>query len=425
MKGLQDDTFGALPHQALTASMSRMDRDPRPSAGEDTSPRPVRLDPALIAAVPELAAAATPVYIARGQSEREAIYRFRYDVYIRELGYTLESADHELGQIHDADDALPHSSLLYTTDGQGAITGTARLIIWGPHEMPVAARELYSVGLFDGLLDRATAELSRLMFSPEARGAGGLLSIALACYQLSADRRLAAMFQYCAPGLAPYYAALGLKPYRGRLVEIEDGAYLPLVMFPFDLAAMRSTRSILAPLAALIELPGFDASSFDHAFEAESLPVSFAAESVLERLRAMLALNPSAPIAHLGIDALRTLCEDAFVMDLPAGMLLSASGVKQREVFVILDGTIVRDGPGGTSLRGCGMFLGEEGLLRGDGIRQASLRAVSAASVLVLRPGAPRRLARKDPGAAALFESIVAASDAARLAPPERALSPA
>ncbi|MBM3466201.1 MAG: hypothetical protein FJX76_29290 [Armatimonadetes bacterium] len=45
-----------------------------------------------------------PVHRAESPAEREAIYRFRYDVYVAELGKAMPHADHERRTVRDPED---------------------------------------------------------------------------------------------------------------------------------------------------------------------------------------------------------------------------------------------------------------------------------------------------------------------------------
>jgi hypothetical protein len=59
--------------------------------------------------------------ISRAQTtaELEAVYRFRYSVYVEEMNRTQRYADHELKQIKDPLDDFGH--ILYATDEDRAI----------------------------------------------------------------------------------------------------------------------------------------------------------------------------------------------------------------------------------------------------------------------------------------------------------------
>lgn len=393
-------------YQDRTAACATRDRETRPAEARREA---IVLDDELLTSVPALAAIAEPVYLAQSAAEREAVYAFRYDVYVRELGYTIGSAEHDHEWIRDDEDLDPHAHLLYTLDERGIVSGTARLMLWPAGETPGSVRDEYSVDVFPGLAGSALGEFSRLIIARGARGANGLVSIALAAYQLAARHELSALLQHCAPGLVPYYGGLGMAPYPGDLIEIEDGAFVPLVMFPFDRAWMEATGSALSPLADLATTSAPDMSACHEAATAKPAPAVFNTDQVSARVAEHVeTLGGSSCLGRLAPDALAALLEDAFLLRVPAGMRLTAAGVKQREVFVVLEGDALAVGSEGIETRGPGAFLCEEGQLRDDGIRQNAVWAHHDLTLLVIRPGGTRRLAAQHPAQADLLKAILA-----------------
>ena len=91
-----------------------------------------------------------PVHRARTDDEREAIYRFRYQVYIVELKYPYEDADHERRWLKQAEDEDPHTTLFYTGTPD-RVTSTVRVRTWGPGEVPAATFRSMSLDLFPGI----------------------------------------------------------------------------------------------------------------------------------------------------------------------------------------------------------------------------------------------------------------------------------
>src|SRR5947209_1693584 len=85
---------------------------------------------------PELIDALTLVHVAESEEERDAVFRFRYSVYVEELGRKLGNADHERRQVHDDEDDRPYTVLLYTAADDGELTGTIRVRHWAPGEVP-------------------------------------------------------------------------------------------------------------------------------------------------------------------------------------------------------------------------------------------------------------------------------------------------
>jgi hypothetical protein len=138
------------------------------------------------ATAPELIDALDQVHIADCEEEREAVFRFRYSVYVEELGRKLGNADHVRRRVHDDEDDRPYTTLLYTADDEGSLTGTIRVRHWRPGEVPEKDDSTFSMERFEGLSELGTAEVGRLMIKPDRRGQLGLVAIACALYQLAA-----------------------------------------------------------------------------------------------------------------------------------------------------------------------------------------------------------------------------------------------
>ena len=109
------------------------------------------------------------VRTAETRAEREAIWRFRYDVYVRELGKTVAGVDHANGWVRDADEDEPHVTLLYT-GSSAAVTGTLRIDSWSPGAIPAHSARKYGITQATGLQGLHLAEASRLMVRRQLRG---------------------------------------------------------------------------------------------------------------------------------------------------------------------------------------------------------------------------------------------------------------
>ena len=104
----------------------------------------------------------------------------------------------------------------------------------------------------------------------------------------------------------------------------------------------------------------------------------------------------------LSEDTVQKLTGKGFLMDIPAGQLLTEKGLTQREIFVILDGAFeVHDGDRRIALLGPGEVIGEVGFFGTSGRRMASVTAASDGQVLALRRRFVDELMKSDPACAA------------------------
>ena len=205
-----------------------------------------------------------------------------------------------------------------------------------------------------------------------------------------------------------HYRLLGFRTYAGRLVPTADGIEVPLVLIPSDRAYLEQIGSFMTPFADVFYVPGkratVDIGPWARLLDADSAPVRFDSAAVWERvdrLRQAARDHPSM-LESLSEDTVRKLSGQGFLMDLPAGQLLTEKGLTQREIFVVLDGAFeVRDGDRRIAVLGRGDVIGEVGFFGTSGRRMASVTAASDGQVLVLRRRFVDELMKSDPACAA------------------------
>jgi hypothetical protein len=359
------------------------------------------------AAAPDLVAALTPVRIAETREEREAIYRFRYTVYVEELGRKLGNADDERGWVHDPEDEQPYTLLLYTTTADGELIGTLRLRRWDPGAVPPKDWEAFSMAQFDGIERLVTAEAGRLMIKPDHRGQSGLVSLVTALCQLCAqDPGVDVLFQNCAAGLVRHYRLLGMRCYDGALIPTPDGIEVPLVAICSDVGYLERVGSFLAPFARLFygpeARPQIDSARWAQVLDAQTASVQVDSDAVWEQLQTATTAGPHSVLDTLSPDTVRKLSEKGFLMRLREGQLLTEKGLAQKEVFMIVDGTFeAHDGERRIGVMGPGDVIGEIGFFGSSGRRCASVTAVSDGQVLALRRRFVDELRRTDAECAA------------------------
>ena len=91
----------------------------------------------------------TTVSLAVSEAERQEVYRFRYAVYVEEMGKSPPDANHDRRVLMDRFDAT--ASLYVLRDGEGALVGTLRVNHLAALESPQEA--LRPIAL-EPLLDR-------------------------------------------------------------------------------------------------------------------------------------------------------------------------------------------------------------------------------------------------------------------------------
>ena len=169
---------------------------------------------------------------------REEVYRFRYDVYVREM-QRQGDADHERRRLVDALDAT--GTLLAALDPAGRVVGTLRANMF--HEP--AAREyerLYELELT--VAERRVCSLTtRMMLARAYRGTGLALSLARARFKIVVESDIARDYMDCNDHLVPFFSRLGYR--RERCVVHPDYGEVTVMMCPMDLARFAAMRSPL------------------------------------------------------------------------------------------------------------------------------------------------------------------------------------
>ena len=98
------------------------------------------------------------------------MFAFRYSVYGKEIGYKGVNADHGRRRARDEEDDKPYTTLVYTVDDGGRLSGACRLRQWGPGEVPPGDWKTFSMARFDGIGEFGISELGRLAIEPTHRG---------------------------------------------------------------------------------------------------------------------------------------------------------------------------------------------------------------------------------------------------------------
>jgi CRP-like cAMP-binding protein len=347
------------------------------------------------------------VHKAETEKEREAIYRFRYQIYIEELKYNY-AADHERKWLRQAEDDEPGTTLLYTgpTDD---ITSTVRVRAWKAGQVPPAVFQATSMDRFPGIEGLGVSHIGRMMIRRSLRGKLVLPSLLAGGYEFLVGERGADLaFLDCVPGIVRHYRQLGARPYGGRLIDLGYSPGIPLVIVLSDYAHLKRSGSIVAPLVKKYFGPGkrapLDLAPYRHLFESEDVPVEFDPEKVWEALQdRLLASEEAIPtfVDALSPGALFHLSESGYLLAVKAGDLITRAGIGQREMFVILEGACEVEGAGRRlALLEKGDLFGEIAFFSEAGERTATVRALSDCRLLVLRQKFLEELTTNDPEAA-------------------------
>ncbi len=184
-------------------------------------------------------------------AELRDVQRFKYDIYVAQMGRYGAIADHENRLLIEADDAASH---VYQARVGGKLAATMRLT-WGGDTFDgrgaLGERHLEQYDLAPFLAVMAPEQIivgERMMIDPAFRGTSLLVEMFAAFMAFVNERRIQLIFGDCEPHLLNTYQALGYRTYTARNVNSPETGYLiPLVIVPEDVGYMRRIGSPLAP----------------------------------------------------------------------------------------------------------------------------------------------------------------------------------
>jgi hypothetical protein len=332
------------------------------------------------------------VSLARTSTQREAVYRLRYDVYMRELrkGF-LSNIDHEHAWIRDPEDEQEGVSIFYTGTEE-AMTGSLRLQVWDPGRIPEDIFQRFSLHLFPGIDAYKVSEAARLVIRPDMRGGHLLASLALAAFEHgAANHDVFVCFLYCSPGLVRAYMRLGFRPYPGYVIPNEDGIRLPMFMVAADLEHLKAIGSPLAPLMARhfsADTMTPDMSPFLEVVSEQPYHYETHLARVWQEVRDQLQPGPGTRSPFLeGISAsdAEVLCHCGFIMEIPTDKVVMRKGLVERELYLVLRGEYeVQIEDKVLGVLGEGDVLGEVSFFNNPGERVATIRSLTPGRAMVL-----------------------------------------
>ncbi len=274
--------------------------------------------------------------VATSPEEREAVFRFRYSVYVEEMGRYQGSADHAGRRLVEPED--DQSWVFFAREGDDVV-GTARLS-WGAKGFSDRQIDEYSVAPF--LAEVSPEHLAigeRVMVTPRLRGSGLVDELLAARNDVAVDHDVRIQFSCCEPHLLSLYLGQGRRTYADKNINSPEAGYLiPLVVFPRGTDALVDPETGALPDCVARVLAGGGAVLS---------PLMTSATDYEDQLRATLheieAQDISAFHGFTDDEVERCLARSN-VIECAAGDRVLKKGGVARTVFVLLDGTLeVRD----------------------------------------------------------------------------------
>lgn len=348
------------------------------------------------------------VSVASTEEERDAIARFCYEVYVRELGHdNLPGVCHDTETLRDAFDHAPNVRHLYVGPPD-AIQGVLRIILWAPGQVDEEFAALYAMDTIPGIDALATAEIGRLMIRPTLRGRMVLPSLATAAYELMVrEHDVSLAFCECRPGLIASYRKLGFRPYGAKATKTAGGLMVPLISVTSDVDYYRAVGTVFLRSAERIFVkegkPRLESPELNALFADDRQRIEVDQERVWSTTQEALAYRPERHSMFAGLSERqqRAIIRGGLAIDVAAGDDAIVEGKTEQELYIVLEGEfeVVVDGHT-VAVLVAGDVFGEMAFFADDHHRRATVRALGESRILSLKRSFWERLRRDDSDAA-------------------------
>ncbi len=283
------------------------------------------------------------IRLATTDEEKEAVYRFRYDVYVDEMGRYGEAADHANRRLVEPEDA---SARIWYAAEDGAVVATQR-ISWGG-DAPFSERLIEHYQLEPFLKELAPETLAvgeRGMVTPRMRGSDVFFRLGQESASFTEEKRIQLVFGACEPHLLGLYLGQGCRTFAKKNINSAEAGYLiPIVTVVEDVEYLRRIGS---PMAAVTKDYGDDAripdcverliDSTSVMSQRLSSPGRYLGE--VHQALGELAENRLSALDGLSEEEAERVLGKSNIIRCAAGDRVLKQGGVARNMFVVLDGT--------------------------------------------------------------------------------------
>jgi hypothetical protein len=345
-------------------------------------------------------------HLAETQEEKEAVYRFRYGIYVAEMGRYGAAADHDRKMLVEPED---ETARIFYAAQDGEVVATSRFSWGGDAPFTQHLIEQYMLEPFLHELPlSAMAVGERGMVKPELRGSPIFRELGKFSSQFVSDNRIQLIFGACEPHLLSLYVSQGMRTFSKRNVNSAEAGYLiPIVSVVEDIEYLRRIGSPNAE------------SSIDYGADAripecvdrlitkggnvmsQRLITSGDYLHAIEGALGELAENQISALDGLGEDEAARALGKSNIIECAAGDRVLKKGGVARNMFVVLEGNLeVRDGDTLIRVFSPGDIFGEMAFLL-EQPRSADVEAATNCRILSLSEGTLRKSIASDPEVAA------------------------
>ena len=166
------------------------------------------------------------VRLALTEEDRRNLFRFRYSIYVEEMGRAPRYADHQRRTLQEPLDATGHNLIVLD---EGRIVGALRANLGCETDFGEYAL-LYGMERAGRWFPNHVSMTSKFMIAPEYRSTTVAMRLVLACFELGVARDIYFDFMDTNRHLEEVYGRLGYVAYCDRVWHPEYGDVLPMVL---------------------------------------------------------------------------------------------------------------------------------------------------------------------------------------------------
>ena len=189
---------------------------------------------------------ATQLRIATSDEDRAAVYALRYQIYVKEQGLYMDTADHERRWLTGIYDPGSH---IFIAEEDGRAVGSVRLTLCRDMPFTRQSHKAFGTERFRGVVDEGNmAMAARLVVHTRYRGGSlGHELVAKMC-ELAAIEGIELIFIYCELHLVNYHLKRASQTHGALYNHPTDGVRVRMAIVPGDVNYLRRTRSPMFPL---------------------------------------------------------------------------------------------------------------------------------------------------------------------------------
>ncbi len=176
--------------------------------------------------------------LAETDEEKEAVYRFRYEIYVAEMGRYGAAADHDRKMLVEPED---ETARIFYAAQDGEIVATSRFSWGGDAPFTQHLIDHYMLAPFIAELPLAAMAVGeRGMVKPEMRGSRVFQELGAFSSHFVQENRIQLIFGACEPHLLSLYVGQGMRTFSKQNINSAEAGYLiPIVSVVEDIEYLR------------------------------------------------------------------------------------------------------------------------------------------------------------------------------------------